>query len=140
MPCFGILAYYLTKTPCHGIDAQGNSWLVAFEKQTGNVAWQVERNYQTPIEGDHSYATPIVTTQNNREAILVWGRRFTAIRDIGDILWTCSGFNHGQKFWVVVSSFVVVNDVAIIPYSGTRLAGIKLNGKGDTSVTHRNGH
>ena len=120
---------------------KGNSWLVAFEKQTGKVAWQVERNYQTPIEGDHSYATPIVTTQNNREAILVWGaERFTAHdADNGDVLWTCSGFNpQDKKFWVVVSSFVVVNDMAIIPYGrGTRLAGIKLNGKGDITDTHR---
>ena len=120
---------------------KGDSWLVAFEKRTGKIAWQVERNYQTPIEGDHSYATPIVTTQNNREAILVWGaERFTAHDATnGDILWSCSGFNpQEKKFWVVVSSFVVVNDMAIIPYGrGDRLTGIELNGKGEVTNTHR---
>jgi outer membrane protein assembly factor BamB len=120
---------------------KGNSWLVAFEKRTGKVAWQVERNYETPIEGDHSYATPIVTTQNGREAILVWGaERFTAHDAAnGDILWTCSGFNpQAKKFWVVVSSFVLVDDMAVIPYGrGARLAGIQLNGKGDVTTTNR---
>ncbi len=119
----------------------GNSWLVAFEKGTGKVAWKVERNYETPIEGDHSYATPIVTTQNGREAILVWGaERFTAHDAAnGDILWTCSGFNpQSKKFWVVVSSFVIVDDKAVIPYGrGARLAGIELDGKGDVTRTHR---
>jgi len=120
---------------------KGNSWLVAFEKRTGKVAWQVERNYETPIEGDHSYATPIVAIQNGREAILVWGaERFTAHDAAnGDILWTCSGFNpQAKKFWVVVSSFVLVDDMAIIPYGrGARLAGIQLNGKGDVTATNR---
>jgi outer membrane protein assembly factor BamB len=120
---------------------KGNSWLVAFEKRTGKVAWQVERNYETPIEGDHSYATPIVTIQNGREAILVWGaERFTAHDAAnGDILWTCSGFNpQAKKFWVVVSSFVLVDDMAIIPYGrGARLAGIQLNGKDDVTATNR---
>jgi len=120
---------------------KGDSWLVAFDKATGKVAWQVERNYATPIEGDHSYATPIVVHQNGREVILVWGaERFTAHDAAnGKILWTCSGFNpQEKKFWVVVSSFVIVDDIAVIPYGrGARLAGIQLGGKGDVTKTHR---
>ena len=120
---------------------KGNSWLVAFDKQTGKVAWKVERNYETPIEGDHSYATPIVTRQNGREVILVWGaERFTAHDATnGKIVWTCSGFNpQEKKYWVVVSSFVLVDNMAIIPYGrGARLAGIALNGTGDVTATHR---
>ena len=119
----------------------GNSWLVAFEKGTGKVAWKMERNFKTPSEGDHSYATPIVTTQNGREAILVWGaERFTAHDAAnGNILWSCAGFNPASKNnWVVVSSFVVIDDKAVIPYGrGARLAGIELNGKGDVTLTHR---
>ena len=119
----------------------GNSWLVAFEKGTGKVAWKVERNFKTPVEGDHSYATPIVTTQNGREAILVWGaERFTAHDAAnGNILWSCAGFNPASKNnWVVVSSFVIVDDKAVIPYGrGARLAGIELDGEGDVTRTHR---
>ena len=38
----------------------GESWLAAFDKSTGNLHWKVSRNYETPDEGDHSYATPVL--------------------------------------------------------------------------------
>ena len=38
----------------------GKSWLAAFDKQTGKLAWKVERNFKTPKEGDQGYATPLV--------------------------------------------------------------------------------
>jgi outer membrane protein assembly factor BamB len=138
---FGTSPVLTAKHVIMALMRNGNSWLVAFEKATGKVAWKVERNFKTPIEGDHSYATPIVTEQNGREAILVWGaERFTAHDAAnGETLWTCKGFNpQEKKFWVVVSSFVVVDDLAVIPYGrGARLAGIALGGKGDVTDTHR---
>ena len=120
---------------------KGNSWLLAYDKRTGELAWKVKRDYQTPTEGDHSYATPVVTKHNGREALLVWGaERFTAHDAAnGNILWSCAGFNPQKKsFWVVVSSFVKVGDMAVVPYGrGSKLAGIKLGGKGDVTGTHR---
>ena len=38
----------------------GESWLAAFDKQTGAMRWLEARNYQTPVEGDQSYTTPVV--------------------------------------------------------------------------------
>ena len=118
-----------------------NSWLVAFDKRTGELAWKVQRNYKTPREGDHSYSTPIVTKQARRETLLVWGaERFTAHDAAnGKILWSCAGFNPQKRNnWVVVSSFVKVGDMAVVPYGrGSKLAGIKLGGKGDVTDSHR---
>jgi len=39
---------------------EGDSYLAAFDKATGRLHWKVARNYTTPLEGDHSYTTPIV--------------------------------------------------------------------------------
>ena len=118
-----------------------NSWLVAFDKRTGELAWKTERNYKTPREGDHSYSTPIVTKQGGREALLLWGaERFTAHDAAnGKILWSCAGFNPQKRNnWVVVSSFVKVDNMAVVPYGrGSKLAGIKLGGKGDVTDSHR---
>ncbi len=118
-----------------------NSWLLAFDKRSGELAWKAERNYKTPREGDHSYSTPIVTKQAGRETLLVWGaERFTAHDAAnGKILWSCEGFNPQKRNnWVVVSSFVKVGDIAVVPYGrGSKLAGIKLSGKGDVTGSHR---
>jgi outer membrane protein assembly factor BamB len=120
---------------------QNNSWLIAFEKASGKVAWKVERNYETPREGDHSYATPILIEHEGKEAILVWGaERLTAhsAKD-GSTLWISSGFNPKKKNnWVVVGSHVVAGDVVLVPYGrGTHIAGIRMGGKGDVTESNR---
>ena len=120
---------------------QGESYLAAFNQQSGQLRWKIARNYQTPIEGEHSYATPIVLRQNGREAILVWGGAHLTAHDAADgaILWSCGNFNPDQeKLWPAVGSPVVVDDVAVVPYGrGNRLHGVRLGGRGDVTATHR---
>jgi outer membrane protein assembly factor BamB len=119
----------------------GDSYLAAFDKVTGNLHWKVARDYQTPVEGDHSYATPIVIHQDGKEAILVWGGQHLTAHDAatGDILWSCGDFNPDSKNnWVAVASPVIAGDIAVVPYGrGSRLHGIKLGGSGDVTATNR---
>lgn len=119
----------------------GDSYVVALDQRTGEVNWKVARNYEVPVECDHSYATPIVIDQGGTESILIWGAEHLTAHDAkdGSELWSCAGFNPEQKRnWVQVASFVIDGDVAIIPYGrGARLAGIKLGGSGDVSQTNR---
>ena len=124
-----------------GLDEEKQFWLIAFEPKSGRVAWKVERNYQTPPECDHSYATPTLIRQKGEEAILCWGAERLSAHSAkdGSILWVSTGFNPKQKKnWVVVGSQVVAGEVAVVPYGrGTHLAGIKLGGKGGVTDTHR---
>ena len=120
---------------------KGNSWLLAFDPSSGEVAWKKERNYPTPPECDHSYATPTLIKHKGKEAILVWGaERLSAhSAEDGEMHWVSTGFNPRQKKnWVVVGSQVVTGDIAIVPYGrGTHLAGIRMGGEGDVTKTHR---
>ena len=70
---------------------QGESWLAAFDKETGEIAWKVARNYSTPTECDHGYATPLVIQHKGRESILVWGAEHITIHNATD----------GQALWIV---------------------------------------
>ncbi len=119
----------------------GDSYLAAFDKATGDLQWKVARNYETPTEGDHSYATPLVIDQQGRQVVVVWGaERLTAhAADDGRMLWSCGGFNPEQnRNWVAVASAVVSGDMAIVPYGrGTSLAGVRLGGDGDITATNR---
>ena len=120
---------------------KGESFLAAFDHATGDLAWKVARNYECPIEGDHSYATPIIIDHKGKEAILVWGAEHLTAHDAADgkLIWSCGGFNVKQnKFWVAVASHLVVGDMAIVPYGrGAHLVGVKLGGEGDVTATHR---
>lgn len=120
---------------------QGDSYLAAFDKATGRLHWKVARNYTTPLEGDHSYTTPIVFQEEGREAVLVWGACHLTAHDARDgrVLWSCGDFNpEGRNNWVAVASPVIAGRVAVVPYGrGNCLHGIKLDGQGDVTATYR---
>jgi outer membrane protein assembly factor BamB len=123
----------------------GESWLAAFDRETGALRWKVARNYSTPTEGDHGYTTPLVVREDGRETLLTWGAMHLTAHDPADgsLLWFCGGFNPDAKaFWPAVASPVVVGDVAVVPYGRSdrgepRLHGIRLGGRGDVTTTHR---
>jgi len=130
-----------TKDVVVAVMHHGNSYIAAFDKLTGELHWRVSRDYPTPVEGDHSYATPIVYQERGREALLVWGGQHLTSHDAEDglMIWSCGDFNPEAKLnWVVVASPVIAGDMAVVPYGrGTRLHGIRLGGSGDVTSTHR---
>jgi outer membrane protein assembly factor BamB len=142
---FGI-SPVLTKQ--HVVMAQmhaGDSYLAAFDKETGKLGWKVARNYKTPVEGDQAYATPLVYSREGAETLLVWGGLHLTAHDAanGGTLWSCGGFNpRNRTLWPAVATPVVVDDVAVVccgraDRKQPRLHGIRMGGDGDVTGTHR---
>lgn len=123
---------------------QGDSWLAAFDKKSGEMAWKVDRNYKTPVECDHGYSTPLVIEHQGREAILVWGAEHVTVHSAedGQVLWSCGGFNpEGRELWPAIASPVIVGDTVVIAYGRNdrgipRLHGVRLAGSGDVTKTN----
>jgi outer membrane protein assembly factor BamB len=121
---------------------QRSSYLVAFEKASGKVAWHVDRHYSLNREGDESYASPISTTLNGKEVILVWGGEHLDAHDAADgsKIFSCGGFNYmNKRNWVHVASPVVSGDIAIVPFGRQKketLTGVKLGGSGDITKSN----
>jgi outer membrane protein assembly factor BamB len=122
---------------------QGESWLAAFDKKTGELAWKVDRNYKVPTECDHGYTTPLVMEYQGKESILIWGAEHVTIHDAtdGKMVWSCGNFNpDGAQLWPAIATPVVVDGTAVIAYGRNdrgipRLHGIRLTGSGDTTAT-----
>ena len=122
----------------------GESWLAAFDRKSGDMVWKVARNFETPREGDHGYATPLVIQHNQKEAVLVWGAQHLTIHDPtnGKAVWTCGNFNpDSEKLWPSISTPVIVNGTAVIAFGRNdrgkpRLHGVKLTGSGDVTATN----
>lgn len=122
----------------------GESWLAAFDKRTGEIAWKVPRNYTTPTECDHGYTTPLVIQHQGQEAILLWGAEHLTIHSSADgkLLWSCGNFNpESNRLWPAIASPVIVDDIAVIAYGRNdrgvpRLHGIRLAGSGDVTETN----
>lgn len=131
---------YVVMTRMH----QGESWLAAFDKATGNMVWKVARNYSTPIECDHGYTTPLVIEHQGKESILVWGAEHLTINNASDgqVSWSCGNFNpEANKLWPAIATPVTVGDMAVIAYGRNdrgvpRLHGIRLTGSGDVTSTN----
>ncbi|MBI4658351.1 MAG: PQQ-binding-like beta-propeller repeat protein [Verrucomicrobia bacterium] len=121
----------------------GDSWLAAFDKRTGEIHWKVARNYETPVEGDHSYASPIPLRHHGKEALMVLGAQHLTAHDAADgkILWSCGNFNPKDRSYLpVVASSVIAGELAVVPYGRDKdstLHGIQLGGTGDVTTSHR---
>lgn len=131
---------YVIMTRMH----QGESWLAAFDKVTGDIAWKVARNYETPTECDHGYTTPLVIQHQGKESILVWGAEHLTIHNASDgqVTWSCGNFNpEANKLWPAIATPVIVGDMVVIAYGRNdrgvpRLHGIRLTGTGDVTKTN----
>ena len=122
----------------------GESWLTAFDKQTGEIAWKTDRTYQTPQEGDHGYATPLVIDREGRQTILTWGAEHLTMHDAetGKLVWSCGNFNpDAERLWPSISTPVIIGDTAVIAFGRNdrgkpRLHGVRLSGSGDVTATN----
>ena len=123
----------------------GDSWLAAFDKANGKLCWKVARNYETPVEGDQAYTSPVVIRHQEKEAVLVWGGEHVTVHDAADgqLIWSCGDFNpRAMEYWPAVASPVIAGDMVVVATGRSdrgqpRLHGIKLGGKGDVTATHR---
>ncbi|MBM99718.1 MAG: Pyrrolo-quinoline quinone [Planctomycetaceae bacterium] len=122
----------------------GESWLAAFDKQSGDMKWKVARNFTTPTEGDHGYTTPLVIEHEGREALLVWGAEHVTVHNASDgkVTWSCGGFNpDANALWPAIATPVISMQIAVIATGRNdrgipRLHGIKLEGSGDVTETN----
>lgn len=123
----------------------GDSWLAAFDKATGQLRWKVPRNYQTAVEGDNAYTTPVLIGNRGQPAILVWGAHHLTAHAPADgrLLWSCGDFNpQAAANCPSLASPVVCGDVAVVACGRAdrgqpRLYGIRLGGSGDVTASNR---
>lgn len=121
----------------------GDSWIAAFDKVSGNLAWKVDRNYETPVECDQCYTTPVVINHFGQESILTWGAQHITVHSAtdGKLLWSCGNFNpQGNKLWPAIASPVIVGQHVVVPFGradrdAPLLFGVQLTEQGDVVHT-----
>jgi outer membrane protein assembly factor BamB len=118
----------------------GPSYLAAFDKQTGELAWKADRDLGAPEEAAQTYATPIVIEDGGEERIVVLGADHVTCHSAADgkELWRVGGLNPtGHKFFRSIASPVVSDGIVIAPYArGDTVTAIRLGGSGDVTKTH----
>jgi outer membrane protein assembly factor BamB len=118
----------------------GPSYLVAFDKKSGEVSWKHDRMLNAPSEAAQSYTTPVVLERDGKETLIVLGADHVTAHDAtnGDELWRVGGLNpRGEMYFRSIASPVVADEIVIAPYArGRTLTGIRLGGSGDVTGSH----
>lgn len=120
----------------------GPSYVVALNKDSGDVLWKTDRMLGAPEEAAQSYITPLVVTINGRPGLAVMGADHLTVHDAGDgrELGRLGGFNPGQeRFFRSIASPVAEGNLIVCPYArGGTLTGVRLDdvaaGKEDKSI------
>ena len=122
----------------------GPSYLVAYDRATGKLAWKTDRTLGAPKEAAQSYATPIALTEQNMIAVM--GADFLTIHEASDgrELGRVGGFNPtSHEFFRSIASPAAQGDLILCPYSrGDTVTTCRISdvvaGKGrDSIVWHR---
>ena len=118
-----------------------DSYLVAFSKDSGKLAWKTNRTYKVKAETGQSYTTPLVVGEKGDEMIITFGSDHLtghSAKD-GNLIWDCGGYNPTDKaMWRVIASPSISNGIVVVPYGRKgHFAAVKATGKGDITKTNR---
>lgn len=118
----------------------GPSWLAAFDKASGELAWKADRNLDAPDEAAQSYSTPVVATLDGQELLYTLGADHVTAHDAasGKEMWRVGGFNPGgERFFRSIASPAAADGVLVAPYArGKTVTAITLGGSGDVTKSH----
>ena len=110
-------------------DHEGQSFVIAFDKRTGEERWRVAREEVT------SWATPIVVEHGGKPQLIISGTNRVRGYDLptGNVIWECGGLSAN-----IVASPVSADGMvyAASSYDTRAMLAIRLNGaKGDITGT-----
>lgn len=119
-----------------------NSYLVAFDPNSGNVIWKQDRNLDAPKEASQSYITPLAVTIGGQDTIAVMGGDHLTLHDAdsGKTIGKLGGFNPtGNEYFRSISSPVAEGNFIVCPYSrGETVTCVRMDelvaGKGDEAI------
>jgi outer membrane protein assembly factor BamB len=119
---------------------QGPSFLVALDKQTGELLWKTERDLGAPAEARDSYSTPVVVSDNGMQRLIVLGADHVTSYDAatGKEIWRAGNLNPGgARNFRSIASPAVADGLVFAPYArGDSLTAIRRGGSGDVTSTH----
>jgi outer membrane protein assembly factor BamB len=115
----------------HGFRRRDPSYVVAFNAQTGDPLWKVERPTDAPSESPDAYTTPAIATVAGKPQLIVSGGDYVTGHDpaTGVELWRAAGLNPNKdRAYRIVASPVVVGDLIFAPSRRTPLLALQAGG------------
>lgn len=123
----------------HGAINQAPSYVVAFDKGTGEVKWKVDRQTGAEAECVDAYTTPIVVREGKKDRIVISGADYVTAHDpaTGEEVWRAGGLNPDrQRNYRLCGTPIGVGNLVIATSRERPIVAVKKGGKGDVTDTH----
>ncbi len=111
-------------------------YIVAFDKLTGEVRWKVDRESDARHESRHSYASPILYSDEKRKLLLIHGADYLTAHSLtdGSEVWRVGHLNPKgsyNEYLRFVASPVATRGLVVVPSAkGQPVLGVSPDGKG----------
>jgi len=115
----------------HGHRTDDPSYIVAFNKATGDVIWKVERPTDAPAESPDAYTTPVVLDVDGEKQIVITGGDYITGHDpaTGAELWRVAGLNPRRApNYRIVASPIAMDGMIYAPTRVRPLLALRANG------------
>ena len=120
-------------------DDKDQSYLTAFDADTGRTVWKVDRPTDAIDESPDSYTSPTLMRYSDRTELIIGGGDYVTGHDLatGQEIWRCGGTNPNRdpKYRQVGSPLVVDGMVFMSARKGP-LVACKGGGHGNVTATH----
>lgn len=118
----------------------GGAYVIALDKATGKEVWKQRRESDAKAECEHSYASPVMYRDGDREYLLTHGADYVIAHSLkdGSELWRCGGINPKGTYnntLRLVASPVAVPGLIVVPTAKNGpVFGLKPDGMGDVTT------
>jgi outer membrane protein assembly factor BamB len=115
--------------------------IVALNKLTGEEIWQVGRPSDGRAECEHSYASPVIYRDADREYLLTHGADYVVAHDLtdGHEIWRCGGLNpkgnYNPTLRFVASPLAVPGLIVVPSAKNGPVLGIRPAAEGDITAS-----
>lgn len=123
----------------HGTHHDDPSYIVAFDKLTGDELYRVERPTDAVREAPDAYSTPLIVEHEGATELVIVGGDYVTGHDVntGKELWRAAGLNPDKRQnYRIVGSPIYANGIIVAPTRKSPMVAVRPGGRGDVTESH----
>lgn len=118
---------------------KGPSYVVAFDKKTGDEVWFTARSLPAVADGVDAYSSPVVLESDDGDQLVVAGADHVNAYDLltGKQIWISAGLKVESEYGRLNASPAIGDGVIVCATRGESCITVRTGGKGDVTESHR---
>ncbi len=118
---------------------KGPSYVVAFNKETGDEVWFADRTLPAVADGTDAYSSPVILESSDGDQLVVVGADHVNAYDTqtGEQIWISAGLKVKSEYGRLNASPTICEGAIVCASRGESTIAVRTGGKGDITESHR---